>query len=90
MFPHAVLITEEEDFQKTLLNLNKLISDNRGKRLTEEQLKAVIPSYDAFNNQEQRERFDIKSNIEEKLPWSQWSKQNPGGTTAQYLEYFNS
>jgi hypothetical protein len=90
MFPHAVLITEEEDLQKTLLNLNKLISDNRGKRLTEEQLKAVIPSYDAFNNQEQRERFDIKSNIEEKLSWKEWSKQNAGGTTAQYLEYFNS
>jgi hypothetical protein len=90
MFPHAVLITEEEDLQKTLLNLNKLISDNRGNRLTEEQLKAVIPSYDAFNNQEQRERFDIKSNIEEKLSWKEWSKQNAGGTTAQYLEYYNS
>jgi len=90
MFPQAVLISEEEDLQQVLLNINQLISDNRGARLTEEQLKAVIPSYDAFNSQEQRDRFDIKSNTEEKLPWSQWSKQNPGGTTTQYLEYFNS
>lgn len=90
MFPQAVLISEDVDLQQVLVNLNKLISDNRGKRLTEEQLKAVIPSYDELNNQEQRDRFDIKSNTEEKLPWSQWSKQNPGGTTTQYLEYFNS
>ena len=90
MFPQAILISEEVDLQQVLLNLNQLISENRGTRLTEEQLKAVIPSYEAFNNQKQRERFGIESNTETKLPWSQWSKQNPGGTTTQYLEYFNS
>lgn len=90
MFPQAILISEEVDLQQVLLNLNQLISENRGTRLTEEQLKAVIPSYEAFNNQKQRERFGIESNTETKLSWTNWSKQNPGGTTAEYLEYFNS
>jgi hypothetical protein len=90
MFPQAVLISEEVDLQQVLLNLNQLISDNRGTRLTEEQIKAVIPSYDAFNSEEQRSRFGIESNTETKLSWTEWSKQNPGGTTTQYLEYFNS
>ena len=90
MFPQAILISEEVDLQQVLLNLNQLISDNRGTRLTEEQIKAVIPSYDAFNSEEQRSRFGIESNTETKLSWTEWSKQNPGGTTTQYLEYFNS
>jgi len=91
MFPQAVLISEEADLQQVLLNLNQLISDNRGSRLTEEQLKAVIPSYDAFNNEEQRARFGIEPNVmeEEKMTWTQWSSKNPGGTAAEYRAYFS-
>ena len=89
MFPQPVLISEEVDLQQVLMNLNQLISDNRGARLTEEQIKAVIPSYDAFNSEEQRARFGIEPNEEEKMTWTQWSSKNPGGTVTEYRAYFS-
>jgi hypothetical protein len=87
MFPQAVLIDEDVDLQQVLLNLNQLISDNRGTRITEEQLKAVIPNYDELNNKGFRERFGIEPNVE-KMRWTEWSSKNPGGTAAEYAAYY--